>query len=77
MQVKFNGGRGAVICEKCRVIILEGPFSKSEWDSLTEMSNLKDKWFCEKCDKENCVKQARRFIERSIEIRQGKTRRDG
>lgn len=71
MQVKFNGGKGAVICDKCRVIILEGPFSKSEWDILTQMVNDKEKWFCDECDKEKCIQQTRKFIEKSIEIRNG------
>lgn len=40
--VKFNGGRGAILCHGCRVIIKEG-LTLAEFDGKSELL------FCNKC----------------------------
>lgn len=47
-EIRFNGGRGAVLCEQCRIIV-EQNLTKLQWDVL---ENLDVPCYCQKCDKE-------------------------
>lgn len=49
MILKLNGGRGALLCDKCRVIVMED-FASYELKALIALSNTEGKWFCEECD---------------------------
>lgn len=55
---KFNGGLGAILCNKCRVIVKEGFFpegtiTKEDWASDEPV-------FCERCEKETDSQVAQR-----------------
>lgn len=63
MELKFNNGYGAVLCDKCRIIDMSGPFMKYEWDALIEMSNNGEVWFCKECDAEKHKEQSMKFVE--------------
>lgn len=63
MQLKLNNGRGALICDRCSIIIMNGPFSKNEWSALSEMNKNNDLWYCMECDSDNCIKQTKKFNE--------------
>jgi len=43
--IKFNSGSGAILCNKCRIII-KSNLTKNEWEGHTPLL------FCEKCAKE-------------------------
>lgn len=43
--IKFNGGIGAILCNKCRVIIKDR-LTKEEFEGKTDLL------YCEKCKKE-------------------------
>ena len=46
---KFNNGNGALLCNKCSVIIKEGwEFDKKEMDAYLGKKKLKSQ-YCEKC----------------------------
>lgn len=46
---KFNGGLGALLCSKCRVIIKTGKdFTDDEWKCIRGEIEL-PKQYCEKC----------------------------
>ena len=47
--IKFNGGRGAILCRKCRKIIREN-LSPKEWFGAA------DHIFCKECAKELILK---------------------
>lgn len=54
-MIKFNGGRGAVICDKCRVIFVDDFFYRSvevrkKYEDM-EKSGGTYKHLCDKCDK--------------------------
>lgn len=46
--LKYNGGKGAALCENCRVIV-ESDFADFELEAIR---NLKVPCFCSDCDKE-------------------------
>lgn len=47
-DVRFNGGRGAVLCEECQIIVDEG-FTNIEWDALRELDTS---CYCQECNKD-------------------------
>jgi hypothetical protein len=53
--VKFNGGLGALLCSKCRVIIKTGiDFNEEELKYIREEINYLEPQYCEACKlKEN------------------------
>lgn len=63
MIFKFNNSIGAVLCEKCRIIDMEGPFQRYELDAIHEMSRLDEPWFCKECDPKRHKEQSMKFVE--------------
>ena len=51
MEIKFNGGKGALLCDKCKVILMEGVV-KRDWEVLDILNALKVDIICKEC-KEN------------------------
>jgi len=50
---KFNNGRGALLCSKCRVIIKEGyQFTEEEWMGLRGEKYIPPQ-YCDKCKMSN------------------------
>lgn len=48
--VKFNGGRGAILCSKCRVIIKEGhEFNDEEKQYIKGEIEFLPEQYCEQC----------------------------
>lgn len=50
MKFRFNGGRGAILCSKCGVILKEGSAIPQEvWDAINRGENVRDlpDWYCE------------------------------
>ena len=58
--LKFNSGLGAVICNKCKTIIIEN-FYKKEWDALVIMSKKESAWYCPKCNLKNYKRMCDKF----------------
>jgi len=58
--VKFNGGRGAILCSGCRVIIKEGPdFTPLELQYIRgELDYDLPVQFCEQCTNKQMVEKA-------------------
>lgn len=59
---KFNGGRGATLCHKCKVIITTG---------------LTDFLYCEKCDKEHFSEEIKKQFEAKTSYKYSLHRSDG
>lgn len=49
MILKFNNGRGALLCEHCNIIIMEN-FLDYEWKALCSLNDKNMEWFCKECD---------------------------
>ena len=64
MDIRFNGGRGALLCDKCRIIVMED-FRGYENDALKLLQANAVEWFCEECkpDAEFQKAQALKFVE--------------
>ena len=46
---KFNGGKGALLCNRCRVILKTGDqFSEEEWDAMMGGEKIPAQ-YCKKC----------------------------
>ena len=57
--VKFNGGRGAILCSKCRVIIKEGhEFTPEELQYIRGELNHLPPQFCEQCTNKQMIEKA-------------------
>ena len=58
--VKFNGGRGAILCSGCRVIIKEGPdFTPLELQYIRgKLDYDLPVQFCEQCTNKQMVEKA-------------------
>jgi transcription initiation factor TFIIIB Brf1 subunit/transcription initiation factor TFIIB len=62
MQLKFNNGRGAILCDHCKVIIMEN-LKDYEWLAFCELDHKGAEWFCEKCQPNSELDQAKQLIE--------------
>jgi radical SAM superfamily enzyme YgiQ (UPF0313 family) len=62
MMLKFNGGRGALLCSTCRVIVMED-LHDYEFHALEIMLNAGCTWKCAKCSPAAQRKQNEKFIE--------------
>ena len=62
MILKFNNGRGAILCDSCKVIIQEN-FHLYEWKALIKLAETEGDWFCKKCSPVNYAEQERKFVE--------------
>lgn len=49
MNLKFNGGRGALLCSKCQVILDEN-FNKETFDSYCMLHERGVEFMCRNCD---------------------------
>jgi hypothetical protein len=67
MKLKFNSGRGAVICDNCSVIILQN-FVDYESEALNNLSQTEGNWFCKKCDEQAYKQQQLTLLETINEI---------
>jgi len=61
MNLKFNNGRGALICDQCSIIIMDR-FFDYEWQALLEMQDKGFEWFCKSCCYACQNKQVETFI---------------
>ena len=62
MDLKFNSGKGAVLCSHCHVIIMHSLFAV-EWQALRELDEEGVNWFCETCQPGEAFKdQGRQWI---------------
>lgn len=62
MILKYNNGRGALLCEHCRVIVMQD-IRDYEWHALRELDNQDKKWFCKDCCDTCQHEQAVAFVE--------------
>ena len=61
MKFRFNGGRGAILCDKCGVILAEGnAIPEYVWDAVNK-GKVKDLpgWCCE----DNCERSLKALAE--------------
>ena len=65
MQMKYNGGLGALLCSKCRIIVSSN-FSLLDYKTYSALQESGIDWFCSKCDPEAFVKQGTAFCEEYI-----------
>lgn len=49
MILKFNNSRGALLCDKCFVTVMED-FKDYEWRALNNLNVQSKQWFCKGCD---------------------------
>jgi hypothetical protein len=56
MRIKFNGGYGALLCNKCNIIIAEN-FTGAEWDFMERLKKKGCKVLCEECSKKVLTKK--------------------
>lgn len=68
MKIKFNSGKGAILCDKCRVIFASG-FDKIKWDALIYLQQAEKEWYCAECDYAAFMKQSEKLIEAIDDIR--------
>ena len=61
MILKFNNGRGALICEQCRIIVMSD-FLDIEWEALNILNDQAYEWFCSKCCETCQQDQDQKFI---------------
>jgi hypothetical protein len=47
--IKFNGGRGAILCSKCSVIIKDKDYTKEELDYFKGKIEYLPPQYCKKC----------------------------
>jgi len=62
MQLKFNNGRGAILCDHCKVILLEN-LKDYEWLVFCELDRKGAEWFCEECQPNSKKEQDLQFLE--------------
>lgn len=68
MQLRFNNGNGAVTCDHCRIIFIEGPFQPYEWKALCALELTEGEWYCKKCSIVDFKEQERKFVEKVREL---------
>ena len=61
MNIKFNNGRLAVICDKCRIII-EEDISSERFKTYCELNEKGIKWFCSECSPGRYTQQIQREL---------------
>ena len=62
MILKFNNGRGALLCEQCSIIVMED-MKDYEWRALSDMEQNGYEWFCKECSPETQKQQGMDFVE--------------
>ena len=62
MQLRFNGGAGAITCDKCAVIMMEG-FMDYEFKAIKVLLKTEGPWYCKKCNPKAYKAQMKRFVE--------------
>lgn len=61
MILKFNSGRGALLCEQCRVIVMED-LRDYEWSALRHLDEDGKTWFCKGCSPEDNIQKEQGFM---------------
>jgi hypothetical protein len=62
MNLKFNNGKGAILCSKCKKIIDE-EFTCDEWRTFVKMQDEFPIWLCKECNYDAYVNQNKKFVE--------------
>lgn len=62
MILKFNNGKGALVCENCNIIVMQD-FHSYEWRTLNNLNDRKYKWLCNQCDTSVQLKQNLDYID--------------
>lgn len=62
MILKFNNGRGAVLCEQCSIIIMQD-MRDYEWHALQNMNDAGKEWFCKSCAPDIQKEQSLDFLD--------------
>ena len=62
MNLKFNNGNGALICDQCRVVI-DSNFRDFEWRALLNLSEVEGDWFCKDCCSTSYKEQSQKFVD--------------
>lgn len=75
MILKFNNGRGALLCEHCSVIVMEN-MRDYEWQALTNMYESGYEWFCKTCAPDRQKSQALNFLDAVGKIADLYTKKD-
>ena len=67
MIIKFNGGRGALLCEHCKIIVMDD-LHQYEREALEKMNLNGEHWLCERCAPDRQKLQNTRFVDVVNEI---------
>jgi hypothetical protein len=62
MILKFNNGNGALLCQHCKVIVMDN-FVDYEWKALCNLNDQNNEWFCKDCDPKIQRQQDQLFVD--------------